>query len=149
MSIANCITDRQFKSVCTTRLATLRWTNSSPGSRPTISFAGTRLSEHPIHRKAGACCPESLAKKSGSCRRMRSDHARLLSNRCRSVRIAFRASVTFATDRRTGAADEKIEVDTLVGLLHRAAVELHPAARGMWRWRLPPRTSAREHVVRD
>ena len=31
-STAYCSTDRQFRSVCTTTLATLRWTNSSPGS---------------------------------------------------------------------------------------------------------------------
>src|SRR5436190_18446861 len=59
----------------------LRWTKSSPGSRPTISFAGTRLSAHPIHRYFGFCCRGSRAKKSGSLRRIRSDHARLLSNK--------------------------------------------------------------------
>ena len=32
------------------RFATFRCTKSSPGSSPTISFAGTRLSEQPIHR---------------------------------------------------------------------------------------------------
>ena len=48
--MAYCSTDRQLKSVCRTRFATLRWTNSSPGASPTISFAGTRLSEQPIHR---------------------------------------------------------------------------------------------------
>ena len=35
-STANCSTDRQLRSVCTTTLATLRWTNSSPGGRSTI-----------------------------------------------------------------------------------------------------------------
>jgi len=45
-SIAYCSTERQLTSVCSTRLATLRWTNTSPGSKPTISLAGTRLSEH-------------------------------------------------------------------------------------------------------
>ena len=49
-STAYCSTDRQLRSVWTTTLATLRWTNSSPGSRSTISLAGTRLSEQPIHR---------------------------------------------------------------------------------------------------
>src|SRR5437773_1454172 len=32
-STANCITERQFRSVCTTTLPTLRWTKSSPGAR--------------------------------------------------------------------------------------------------------------------
>ena len=44
------MTDRQLRSVCTTTFATLRWTKTSPGSVPVISFAGTRLSEQPIQR---------------------------------------------------------------------------------------------------
>ncbi len=32
-STANCITDRQLRSLCTTTLATLRWTKSSPGKQ--------------------------------------------------------------------------------------------------------------------
>jgi hypothetical protein len=47
------MTDRQLRSVCTTTLATLRWTKTSPGSRPTIWLAGTRESEQPIHRNSG------------------------------------------------------------------------------------------------
>mgnify|MGYP003694316245 CR=1 FL=1 len=43
--MAYCSTERQLRSVCTTTLATLRWTKSSPGARPTISLAGTRLSD--------------------------------------------------------------------------------------------------------
>src|SRR5687768_3293682 len=66
-STANCSTDRQFRSVCTTTLATLRWTNSSPGSRPTISFAGTRLSEQPTQRNSGAWIFSSREKNVGSC----------------------------------------------------------------------------------
>src|SRR5436189_106558 len=48
-STANWITDRQLRSVCTTTLAMLRWTKSSPGSSPTMSLAGTRESAQPIH----------------------------------------------------------------------------------------------------
>src|SRR5687768_10693734 len=55
-STAYCSTERQLRSVCTTTLATFRCTNISPGSRFTISLAGTRLSEQPIQRYSGACC---------------------------------------------------------------------------------------------
>src|SRR5882672_1221000 len=65
-STANCATDRQLRSVWTTTLAMLRWTKISPGSRPTIWFAGTRLSEQPIQRYRGACCDDSRAKNSRS-----------------------------------------------------------------------------------
>src|SRR4051812_1784393 len=81
MSTANCMTDKQFRSVCTTRLATFRWTNNSPGARPTIWFAGTRLSEQPIQRYFGACCWASSRKNSGFTCRMPSDQARLFSKR--------------------------------------------------------------------
>ena len=65
MSTANWITERQFISVWITRLATFLWTKSSPGSSPTISLAGTLLSEQPIHRNSGDCCYDSFAKKPG------------------------------------------------------------------------------------
>src|SRR5690606_17880225 len=78
---AYCITDRQFMSVCTTRLDTLRWTNSSPGKRPTISLAGTRLSEQPIQRYLGDCCLESFSKKLASVLRISLAQRRLLSKR--------------------------------------------------------------------
>src|SRR4051812_21003815 len=86
---ANCITERQFMSVCTTRLETFRWTKSSPGNSPTISLAGTRLSEQPIQRYLGLCCLESFSKKRASRVRMSLAHCRLLSKRfCRvSIRI--------------------------------------------------------------
>jgi hypothetical protein len=44
----------------------LRWTNTSPGARPVIWFAGTRESEQPIHKYFGACCVDSRLKNSGS-----------------------------------------------------------------------------------
>src|SRR5688572_17597133 len=77
-STAYCMAERQLTSACTTTLATLRWTKSSPGGRPTISFAGTRLSEQPIQRYSGACCFVRRAKNCASCRVMRSAQARLL-----------------------------------------------------------------------
>ena len=56
ISTANSITERQFRSVCTTTFAMLRCTNTSPGSKLVISLAGTRLSEQPIHKYSVACC---------------------------------------------------------------------------------------------
>src|SRR3954463_3242222 len=58
-----------------------RWTNNSPGSKPTISLADPRLSEHAIQRYSGDCCRESLPKKSRCCRLMRSTQVRLFSKR--------------------------------------------------------------------
>src|SRR4051812_38568862 len=66
MSTANWITDRQLRSVCTTTLAMLRWTNTSPGARPVIWFAGTRESEQPIQRYCGDCWRARREKYSGS-----------------------------------------------------------------------------------
>ncbi len=65
-STAYCTTDRQLRSVWITRFATLRWTNSSPGSRPVRRSAGTRLSEQPIHKKRGFCAWAKRSKNSGS-----------------------------------------------------------------------------------
>src|SRR6478672_1020556 len=79
-STAYWTTVRQLRSVCTTTLATLRCTNISPGSRPTISFAGTRLSEQPIHMYLGACWAMRREKNSGSSRTMAAAQARLLAN---------------------------------------------------------------------
>src|SRR5574338_403557 len=78
-STANCITDRQFMSECSTRLEMFRCTNTSPGSMPRIWLAGTRESEQPIHRYFGVCCLDSLVKNPGSCPRMASDQRRLFS----------------------------------------------------------------------
>src|SRR5690606_28146363 len=50
-------------------------------------FAGTRLSEQPIHKYSGDCWRESFRKNSGSCSRMLSAHCLLLSKICLSVRI--------------------------------------------------------------
>ena len=67
-STAYCSTERQLRSVCTTTFATLRCTNTSPGARPTIWFAGTRLSEQPIQRYSGACRSARSAKNGGRLR---------------------------------------------------------------------------------
>src|SRR5688572_4280372 len=83
-STANWITDRQLRSVWTTTLAMLRWTNTSPGAMSMIWLAGTRESEQPIHRYSGACCLDSLPKNSGSSRLIRSDHSRFFSSRSAS-----------------------------------------------------------------
>src|SRR5262245_44394975 len=89
MSTANWIAERQFRSVWTTTLATLRWTNISPGSRPTIWLAGTRLSEHPIHMYCGACWRDNRSKKPGSCRVISAAHVRLFVNRLLRIRISL------------------------------------------------------------
>src|SRR5262245_17901698 len=88
-SMAYCITDRQFRSLWTTTLATLRWTNTSPGSTSMIWLAGTRLSEQPIHKYLGACSAANRWKNVGSLAVIRSAQARLLSIRCFRVRIGF------------------------------------------------------------
>lgn len=46
------MTDITFRSVLGTMLAMLRWMKTSPASRPMISFAGTRLSEHPMYLRS-------------------------------------------------------------------------------------------------
>ena len=48
----------------------LRCTNTSPGARPVIWLAGTRLSEQPIQRYSGDCWCARLLKNSGSAARM-------------------------------------------------------------------------------
>src|SRR4051812_32521561 len=65
-------------------LATLRWTNTSPGSSPVIWLAGTRLSEHPIHMYLGACCFVSDEKKPGRSRSICAAQARLWAKRSES-----------------------------------------------------------------
>src|SRR5690606_37904337 len=74
-STANWITDRQLRSVCTTTLAMLRWTKTSPGAMSTIWLAGTRESEQPIHRNFGVCSFDSRWKKVGSSASMREAQA--------------------------------------------------------------------------
>src|SRR5574338_1199874 len=92
-STAYCSTDRQLRSVWTTTCATFRWTNSSPGGRSTISFAGTRLSEQPIHRYAGACCATRREKNSGFWRARAAAQRRLLSKRSDNLRKRDRPRV--------------------------------------------------------
>ena len=65
------------KGGCT--LAMLRWTKTVPAGSPMIWLAGTRASEHPIHRYFGACfslpCSSNHAL-------LVSDHVALASRRC-------------------------------------------------------------------
>src|SRR5262245_2311845 len=117
-SMANCSTDRQFRSVCTTTLATLRCTNSSPGSRPTISLAGTRLSEQPIHRYSGACWRSSRLKKSVSAAILRAAHARLLAFKWSSILAppaALISSPPFGRDAEPFEIDERGSLQQLLG----------------------------------
>src|SRR5690606_34392703 len=102
-STANWITDRQFRSVCTTTLAMLRWTKTSPGATSMIWLAGTRESEQPIHRYSGACRRESRSKKPGSSALTRSDHLRLLSSSSESVGIGL----GFLGSARAGCGSER------------------------------------------
>ena len=120
MSTANCTTDSALRSVGTTTLATLRCTNSSPGSRPTSSLAGTRLSAQPIHRYCGVCCLSRREKKPGSRCSISPAHCRLLSQSSWSAVVLGFGSVR-----------------NLVGLRRRGG------AAGGWRWRTPRRGPAR------
>src|SRR5438874_13245221 len=130
-STANWITERQFKSVCTTRLPMLRWTKSSPGIRPTISFAGTRLSEHPIQRYRGDCWCASFAKNAASDRRMRSAPARLFRKGSRSTsrlrdRFAPLACVAVRGDQSFNGRD----VDRLLEMFLKAGCQRALALQG-------------------
>ena len=62
-------------------LATLRWTNTSPGSSPVIWLAGTRESLQPIHMNLGFCCLVRAVKKPGRSRSIWAAQARLWVNR--------------------------------------------------------------------
>ena len=66
----------------TTMFATLRWTTSSLRSSPTIPLAGTRLSDHPIHRESGACCCARVEKPCGLSAATPAAHARLVARSC-------------------------------------------------------------------
>src|SRR5690554_4786009 len=87
-STANWITDRQLRSVCTTTLAMLRWTKTSPGAMSTIWLAGTRESEQPIHRNLGVWILDRRSKKLGSSASMREAQASFLSSSSSSRLIA-------------------------------------------------------------
>src|SRR5690606_38873977 len=85
---ANWITDRQLRSVCTTTLAMLRWTKTSPGAMSTIWLAGTRESEHPIHRNLGVWIVDRRWKKVGSSASIRDAQASFLSSSSSSRLVA-------------------------------------------------------------
>jgi len=50
---AYCKTERKLTSAGLTRLATFRWTKTSPGNRPVTFVGGTRLSEQPTQSTYG------------------------------------------------------------------------------------------------
>lgn len=76
-STENWITARAFTSDKGAWFAIFLWTKSSPGFRPTTSFAGTLESEQPIHKYSGVWTSLSLLKKSGSFYKLVSDHISL------------------------------------------------------------------------
>src|SRR3982750_387202 len=80
-STANWMAESALRSECTTTLATLRCTKTSPGSSPVIWLAGTRLSEQPIHIYLGVCCFTRLVKKPGRSASICAAQARLWAKR--------------------------------------------------------------------
>src|SRR5690349_19500461 len=109
-STANWMVLSALRSVCTTTLATLRWTKISPGGRSTIWVAGTRESEQPIHRYLGACCCASFSKKSGSWAVMLAAQRRLLASRSFSEFIdgPVACSKTYADVFRFGEEVQRV-----------------------------------------
>src|SRR6185312_13954659 len=59
------------------------------------------------------------------------------------------ASMAFPRHRSARAADEKVEIDALVRLLHRVAVKLDPSTLRVRGRRPPRRAAARELVIRN
>ena len=102
ISTANWIAERAFRSECTTMLATLRCTNTSPGSSPVIWLAGTRLSEQPIHMNLGFCCLVRLVKNPGRSRSISAAQARLWVNRSWSEDISAIFACAAYVSLRTG-----------------------------------------------
>ena len=90
--------------------ATLRWTKSSPGSSPTISLAGTRLSEQPIHRKSGDCWRASFGKKSGSFSWICLDQFRLFLSRSSMVLLWGIGWLSRNFLRRHGHLDHQVKI---------------------------------------
>src|SRR5690606_9439132 len=93
-STANWITDRQLRSVCTTTLAMLRWTKTSPGAMSMIWLAGTRESEQPIHRNLGVWILDRRSKKLGSSASMREAQASFFSSSSSSRLIGSPGAAT-------------------------------------------------------
>src|SRR6476659_4680185 len=124
MSIANCMTLSAFRSEWTTTLATLRCTNTSPGSRPRISLAGTRLSAQPIHRYCGACCASRLVKKPGVRCSVAAAQRRLLSSSSvRSVLIGVLRAASWMPGPRGG----RLSGSPSHRLREQLAADQHPA----------------------
>src|SRR5690242_450770 len=125
-STAYCSTERQLRSVCTTTLATLRCTNTSPGMSPTISLAGTRLSAQPIQRYLGDCWAARRLKKSGCLRVTPSAQARLLANSCGSLSIIHPHESEAARSliaRGTGSITEGPQEDSRPGIRSQGPID--------------------------
>src|SRR6476661_1772770 len=134
MSTANWIVDSAFRSECTTTLATLRCTNTSPGSRPVIWLAGTRLSLQPIHMNLGRCCFTSPVKKPGRERSISAAQARLWSKRSLIVVMdgfsapSHRFREQFAADQHAadlaGAGADLVELGVAPQAAQRVVVDV-------------------------
>jgi MFS family permease len=82
------------------------WTpNSSPGSRSTISLAGTRLSEQPIHKYSGACWRSSRLKKPASAATIRFAQARFFSFNRSSIIMLIAPTAAGHKRRQISRAD--------------------------------------------
>src|SRR5699024_5450619 len=99
---------RALRSVCTTTLATLRWTKISPGGRSTIWVEGTRESAQPIQRYFGACCLDRLSKNAGALVVISSDQRRLLASR--SFREFIRRPWVSVVGARAGRSSRRRSV---------------------------------------
>lgn len=73
------MTASEERSVGLMTFAMLRVTKISPGARPVMVSAGTRESEHPIHKIFGACDLARVGRKSGLSDFSLADHALLFS----------------------------------------------------------------------
>src|SRR4051812_42816000 len=143
MSTANWMADSALRSECTTTLATLRCTNTSPGSRPVIWLAGTRLSLQPIHMNLGFCCCVSPLKKPGRVRSISAAQVRLCSNRswmvvmavsmlCRYVAKLHGFGEQLAADQHaahfTGAGADLVQLGVAPQAAERVVVDVAVAA---------------------
>src|SRR5690349_24075843 len=113
ISTANWIADRALRSEWTTMLATLRCTKTSPGSRPVIWLAGTRLSEQPIHMYLGVCCFTRPVKKPGRSCSIRAAQSRLWVKRSwrEEVEVEDMAAIFVQDLRRSHCLGEQLPTD--------------------------------------
>src|SRR5512139_336849 len=134
-STANWIVDSAFRSECTTTLASLRCTNTSPGSRPVISLAGTRLSAQPIHMYRGLCCCARRVKKPGSRAFVCSAQVRLLLSRRCGIAASHRLGEQLAADQHApdlrGAGADLVQLSVAPQAPERVLVDVAVAAEDL------------------